>query len=258
MRVYGFIGEKRGAGISKRLIEALNGRLPQETVAFLVGSQLDGLAAEDSAYVRHAFRRHLCELVDEWINSGKLGEEDRPWQRSVSSPLPHGFTERNPPALLFDAEGPYLILMPRSNRNKTLTLAISDGAVAMFIALLDTPSRARLSRCDECGIYFTRAREPKKEMPIYRGSWCANCEGKGGARRTEKSRQRRTQQMVEWAADAKLRWKSDRRHGEQSSWIVDEVNARLPRDWNLISKNWVTRHMNEIEEELERRKHAKS
>ena len=42
---------------------------------------------------------------------------------------------------------------------------------------------ACLSRCIECKTYFVRSRSPKKDKPIYWGTYCSNCKVKGDAKR---------------------------------------------------------------------------
>jgi len=149
-------------------------------------------------------------------------------------------------------------LMPQ-HEGKSLADAVIDGARAMFLQLLDSPACRRLFRCNGCGMYFLRERMPKKDTPIKRGSWCARCkrEGRDRIRRTEDGRNERTRQMVRLAADAWPLWRQDRRHGERAEWIARKVNKRLQASWNPIAKNWVTGHKDEIEAELERRRHAK-
>jgi len=257
MRVYGFVGEKGKTGTSsRRMLQALNGCLPQSVVALLISGEPDGMANHDVAFAAYALRRALCEMVDEWIDTGKSDKEEQPWKRRLSSPLPYGYIERNHPALLFDTEGPYLALMPRWETGKTLNVAITDAAIAMFLQLLDSPGRVRLFRCNGCGSYFLRQRMPKKDTPIYHGSWCGNCKGKGGAQRIKDTRYRRTEEMIGWGADAWVRWRQDRRHGARKEWVARYINKRLPVDRDQIAKNWVARHMKEIELEVERRKHA--
>lgn len=254
MRVVGFVGNKSIPNIW--LLPALNGSLPRLILSVIVTSSEEGIADKDAGFAAHLFTRVFREeMVDKWIDSGKVGEVENPWER-VAPPLPQTFLERNPPVLSMDEEGPYLILLP-SSEGKSLCDAVLDGAMAMFLQLLDSQVCRRLFRCDGCGTYFLRKRLPKKGTLIYRGSWCPNCKGKGSARRTNKSRNKRTEQMVKWAADAWVQWKLDRRHGDRAEWIARKVNGQLRGGWSYIAKNWVTRHVKEIEAEVERRKHAK-
>jgi hypothetical protein len=258
MRVFGYVGGKRWDIPNLWLLPALNGRLPRLILSVIVTSSEEGIADKDAGFAAHSFTRVFREeMVDKWIDSGKAGEVENPWER-VAPPLLESFLARNPPALSVDADGPYLILMPQ-HEGKSLADAVIDGARAMFLQLLDSPACRRLFRCNGCGMYFLRERMPKKDTPIKRGSWCARCkrEGRDRIRRTEDGRNERTRQMVRLAADAWPLWRQDRRHGERAEWIARKVNKRLQASWNPIAKNWVTGHKDEIEAELERRRHAK-
>ena len=139
---------------------------------------------------------------------------------------------------------------------RTLLSLAFDAAAALFLQLLDSPARTRLFRCDGCQKYFMRTRTPKKDTPIFRGSYCAECKGKGAARRTTASRNNRTEEMIGWAADVWEQWRQDRRHGEREDWVARKINAWLPASRNPIARNWVTRNRTRIEVEVERRNHA--
>jgi hypothetical protein len=253
MRVVGFVGDKGGKA-SKRLLQALNGRLPQLTLNSIITGDPDGIPDRDAGQAAYSFQRSLRELLDKWIDSGKTGDGEFPLQRS-SFQLPETYVRRNPPALSMDAEGPYLILVPWKE-GKSFAASVIDGALAIFVQFLDSPECRRLFRCDGCGTYFMRVREPKKDTPIKRGSWCAKCKGKGGSRRTDESRKNRKDERVQLAAEVWEQWKRDRRHGERAEWVARKINERLPSGRNHIAKNWVTRHTKEIEAEVERRNHA--
>ena len=156
--------------------------------------------------------------------------------------------------------GRFEVLMLPAPR-KAPVLRARDIAIYCFVALLDSPTRERFSRCDGCHTYFVRKRMPRKNLPVKRGTYCANCKrkGKDKARRTVDSRESRAKRMIEWAADARAQWKPDRRHGELAMWIARKVNDRLPAGWKPIDQektNWFTRHREEIEAEFERRKQA--
>jgi hypothetical protein len=290
MKVYGFVGEKRGkSGSVEQILRALNGRLSKAAVNALLPDNADGIASEKASIARLAFTLSLRMMVDAWINSAKTEEGEQPWKRTFWPLFLQDHVERNPPLLQIAEEGPCLVMFPHVwDKRKRLPLLVKeplesmltqledmkspsrqfvreimpfafDAAIAMFLQLLDSSERTRMFRCDGCRAYFFRARAPKKDTPIYHGSYCANCKGKGKdrARRTMESRTQRTQEKIGWAADAWAQWKPQRRFGERSDWIVKKVNARLPTDQNPIKVNWLTRHRAEIEAELERRKHAK-
>jgi hypothetical protein len=289
MRVCGFIGDKRGKGGSvENILRALNGRFPQSLINTLVTGKRDGISDNDSPTVSYIFREFLRILVDTWIDSGKTEDGEKPSQRALRAEeklFLQDYVERNPPMLQFSAEGPRLVIVPRnfygrkklSETTKFLEKAffsglqetgpqvqslrktlpnIVDAATAMFLELLDAPERIRLFRCDGCGMYFARTRAPKKGNLISRGSWCANCKGKGSAWRTEKSRDSRAGKIVELAAEFWPKWQPERRHrdGEREEWVANKVNQRQRS--KRITANWVGRHTKEIEAEAERRSHA--
>lgn len=257
MRVFGYVGDNGRGTPNIWLLPALNGRLPRPILSVILTNSEKGIADKDAQFAADSFNRTLREIADKWIDSGRTGEVENPWDR-VASPLLDAFGVRNPPVLSVDAEGPYLILMPHTrNEGKSLAAAVIDGAMAMCLQLLDSPACRRLFRCDGCGTYFMRTRAPKKDTPIYHGSYCADCKrkGKDRIRRTVDGRNQRTQKKLKLAADAWAKWTPDHRHGKRSEWVAKQVTAKLQRG-ETIRVNWVTRHQTEIEAEVERRNHA--
>lgn len=293
MRVYGFVGDKQAKGGDVELIlRALNGHLSPKSLAALLTdpqNKADGIADRDVPLASFSLSTFLRGWVDAWINSAKTEDGEQPRKRSYSPEFLQEYIVRNPPLLRPGAEGPCLVLVPsvwdkqkrlpasvriewekaRSQWPDTespsaqfmqrITPFVWDAAIALFLQLLDSPSKTRLFRCDGCGTYFFLQRLPRKDTPIKRGSWCANCkrDGRDRARRTNESRNQRTEKLIELAAYEWPRWKQDWRHGERSEWVAKQVNKKLPAIANHIAKNWVTRHQKEIEAEVERRKHAK-
>jgi hypothetical protein len=283
MKVYGFVGRERGKNDLRGLLQALNGQLSEQAFrALLFGGEK--VTDADVQITRFLFLKSLRLLVDSWIDSCKTAEYERPWERIVTTSVEShlmAYVQRNPPALDFTSEGPFLLVAPcvwerpkqlpafartkeffhglgeenRERASQNFPFAF-DVALALFLQLLDSPERTRLFRCDGCGVYFMRTRSPKKDPPIYHGSWCAKCKNKGGAERTKNSRERRTAELVGWAADAWEQWKDDRKHGPRMEWILNRVNDRLGNYQNHIARNWVTRHKGEIEAEVERRTHG--
>jgi hypothetical protein len=281
MKVYGFVGQpnRSNTGLDALLLRALNGRLTETDLSLffheLVSEDIKGLM----------LTRLLRFVVDKWIDSGRNGDEESPWKRRPWRGLIRDYFNQNPPELFFTKNGLSLLVgRPRNAHGDGRGLAwfaecvkeirsqlpdgrppdtkslhsAADRATALYLQMLDSPITARLFRCDGCGAYFARTRAPKKGTPISRGSWCANCkrEGNDRKRRTEESRRRRTNQMIEWGADAWLQWQPERRHrdGEREEWVAHKVNKR--QRWRHITANWVTRHQTEIEAEVERRSHA--
>lgn len=284
MKVYGFVGGK--GDLRNHLLQALNGRLSHRSVSTLLTGKPDGIEKEMAQPASIVFRFILCFVVDSWINTGKKEGTEQVWERTaypVLLPL-QDFIERNPPLLRVTAKGPALVLFPQnwdeqkkpSAFLKEAYLSLQrlpdaqllafpsrilpfayDAAMALFLQILDSPARTRLFRCDGCRAYFMRARAPKKDTPIYHGSWCVKCKGKGGAVRTSNSRDRRTAKMIEWAADGWAQWKQGSGRSKRTEWVAQKVNERLGRSRDPIAANWVTRHKGEIETEVERRNHAK-
>ncbi len=254
-------------GVDEKLVPAwiarlLNGKLKE----FWCGPRL--LQGEERDAAIAEFKRTLRGLVDQWIDSGKVNEAlagDTPSQRSITWHSARytkalfetlvKFWNRNPPRVIVELDGSSILEVgPKSasaGSQDSLHMA-REYAIFEFVRLLDSlSSRQRLFRCDGCNRYFVRARAPRKA--IYHGSFCERCTGKGGARRTVESRNRRTQEMIGWAADAWKEWEPTKRFGERTDWIVRRVTAK----GGSIKRNWVTRHQKQIETEVERRDHAK-
>lgn len=289
MKVYGFIGDKRGkSGSVEQILRLLNGRFPQALVNALVTGKADGLAGNDARNANFVFRMILRMFLDAWIDTGKTEGGENASERTFWRNVLQDYVERNPPMVELSEQGPYLVMFPRAwDKQKKLSAFAADGAntmlsqlkevpaeevrslrrimpfiwdtaIALVLQLLDSPERTRLFRCDGCGAYSMRTRAPKKNTPIYHGTWCENCKGKGSAMRTKGSRGTRTERMIGWAADAMEQWRPENRFGKEIDWIVKKVNACLKaagRD--PIKSNWVARHLQEIKTEVERRKHAK-
>ena len=138
-------------------------------------------------------------------------------------------------------------------------------AMYWFARLLDSPFSRLLARCDDCGTYFAYERAPRIDIKV--GTHCANCKSQGSARRMRSTRERRTTELVGFAADVWEQWKPDSRHGPRSQWIADRVNRRTAKIeaksgkkseslFSVITGRWVTQHHTEIEAEVERRKNA--
>jgi hypothetical protein len=218
------------------------------------------------------FKNTLRGLVDQWIDSGRVNQAvtgDNPSERSIvwhSNIYPTAifetlvkFWERNSPRVVVELNGSWTLAVgpkPESAQTQDTLHAARENAIFEFARLLDSLSPERLFRCDACGVYFVRARAPRKDTPIYHGTFCAKCKHRGGVKRVEDRRKQRTAEKIGWAADAWAKWTPSHRHGKRPEWIVAHMNAKLSADEN-ITINWVTRHQKEIEAEVERRNHAK-
>jgi hypothetical protein len=127
-------------------------------------------------------------------------------------------------------------------------------AMYWFARLLDSPFSRLLARCDDCGTYFAYERAPRTD--INGGTHCSNCKKFGSAKRMKSSRDTRTSVLVGFAADVWAEWTPDRRHGKRSDWVAKQVNKRLRDTETPKTGRWVTTRLQEIEAEVERRKHA--
>jgi hypothetical protein len=216
------------------------------------------------------FGKTLRRLVNQWLDSGKDNGIDEPQQRDIlwrSSQYPEPifttlitFWERNRPRAIVGRDGRFTLeLEPKPWLNpKQLSENAHDRAIWVFQQFLQSRQRDLLSRCDFCQRYFVRARKPKKDMPIKRGTFCENCKGIGGARRTVASREQRKKEMVGRAADCWLKWKP--RHGKQEEWIAKQVNRELDKHHRIhdpITRKWVTQNKKSIKAEVKRRNDAK-
>ena len=247
------------------LTAILNGRTPAPLLERLAEVSKESQRTRQEAV--ELFMHTLGDLVDRWIDSGRCDGAEDAWKRNLASqskkesPLIEvlrDYRRRNPPGADVRADGRFELWMLPSLGSTDPMQRARDMGIYCFIALLDSPTRERFSRCDGCSAYFVRARMPKKGWPVKRGTYCRDCEAKGSAIRTEESRSKRMAERIRWATDALLEWKPKRRFGELKDWIVNSVNARLPADQIPIKVNWVTRHWAEIEQEAERRRYAKS
>jgi hypothetical protein len=72
------------------------------------------------------------------------------------------------------------------------------------------------------------------------------------------TRENRTKQMVELAAESWVKCKPMRQHGKRSKWVAKwvaaKMNKTLSRRGGKITGKWVTQHQQEIEAAAERRK----
>jgi hypothetical protein len=283
-------GTKRGEpDYPKVLANTLNGKLPRNSLGQAAGIPYDRPSmhvqgfCNPSRETRDAavteFLDTLRRLSDQWIASGRDQLGEQPWSRNVFWASDtyqeriditlRKFLQRNPPPIESGSDGrletathlwlpvPLAWPFPEPDLEDTLARA-RDFAIFEFLKFLESSCPQRLFKCDGCGAYFVRVRAPRKETPIYHGTFCQNCEHKGGARRTDSTRKQRKAQMIEWAAAYWPKWTE--RNGVRSEWVAEQVNERIehqPISWGTIKGNWVTWHQAEIEAEKERRNHAK-
>jgi hypothetical protein len=259
MKVTGLVAAEESAreGCSRNLLRALNRCLPRKAVNVIITGNADKDASPAAAEIFHyALRRH----VDAWIDSGKSDGVECPYQRVIPHNVLLEYTERNP--VVWDIFAPdrelRLLVAPRNTEQSDQKQAAYDAAVALFIQLLDSPGRARLARCDDCGTYFLRKRMPKRDTPIKRGSFCPEHKGEGAAQRTNATRDRRIKQLIELAAKYWPKCKQEGR--ERSEWVAEKMRLALRQNPNAelfqfssIQGKWATQHQDEIEAEVKRR-----
>ena len=289
MRILGGGTNRGGRDYPKVLADTLNGKFPRNSLGRAAGIPCDRPSLHIQGFCNPSretrgaavteFLDTLRRLADQWIASGRDQLGEQPWSRNVFwvsdayqeriDITLRKFLQRNPPPIWSGSDGrletathlwlptPLAWPFPEPELEDTLARA-RDFAIYEFQKFLESSCPQRLFKCDECGRYFVRVKAPRKETPIYHGTFCENCKHKGGKRRTDSTRKQRKTQMIEWAAECWTKWTEG--SGVRSEWVADRVNARIngqPISWGTIKGNWVTWHQAEIEVEAERRNHAK-
>jgi hypothetical protein len=244
----------------------LNGIAPKSLMKVLMGAYY--VPTEINDLLISEARNHLRRLVDQWIESGRKRSEgggDSPLDRTISWTSPdyatplfeilNGYVKRGNLRARLRGDGRFFLSMePSRVKSSDPFPGAREHATYWFVQLLNDPKRERLTRCDACGTYFLRVRTPKKATPIFRGTFCPNCKGKGGVKRMNATRENRTKQMVELASELWPKWRPLRQHGERSKWVAEMMNRKPRTSRALITGKWVTQHRSEIEAEAKRRK----
>ena len=259
-----------GVSDDGKAVPAWVARLLNEPITeFSCGLRL--LRGSERAAAVAEFKNVLRGLVNQWIDSAKANQAvagDTPSERSIvwHSDLYRApifevlakFWKRSSPRVVVELNGRWTLEVGPKSGYADLQDSVHMArqyAIFEFARLLDSTSPERLFRCDACGTYFVRKRAPRKETPIYHGTFCGECKNRGGVRRVEDGRKLRTAEKINWAADACATWQPGKRSGERADWIVRKVNAKLPAG-ESIKINWVTRHRTEIEAAAKRRNHG--
>lgn len=241
-------------------------QLPYQIALRLNWFRKRGRKIEDSSEA--AFFTALREHVDQWLDSGREGKTDRPETRSIfwcSSPkyreslfsLLNRFAQEASVTTVGEDGVSVRLRVPLRKRG-SMAAQLRDSAKLVFINLLKSPNRYKLFRCDHCGLYDLRQREPREET--LHGTFCDTCKKTStpSAERTEASRNDRLLILAELAAKWWPKW-SSKENPSRSKWIAKKMtDSGLPNWQPSITGNWVTRHVKEIEAALEadRRKHA--
>jgi hypothetical protein len=254
--------------------DLLNGKRQKLVIVHVL--TLGGLrrdrAIQESTFAE--FRDSLGELVNQWIESGKLNRDARgeePLNRNVTWHSPQyptplrdilrRFWERNSLIVMQDAEDgrPTARLDLRHGPKKLAASAFiaREFGIAWFQRLLDSVSPQRLSLCDYCRDYFVRTRTPKKDTPIKRGIYCANCKNMGGAKRRGDGRKALKSDMLEAAAKVWSEWKPSHENPDQRTWLAAQLSRQFKRRLKApLTRRWVSRNLDAIQTEVKRRKDA--
>lgn len=262
MHVYGKWTEEGKRWLPEYVAAVLNGEMPSVHIAGMVDPR--GLNGGTVERVASKYLVALRGLVNNWIDSGRKEDVDSPLERIIPQEVLLDYARENPPYALIDSDGRIGFAMePLALKPTDPEFAAIQRATWDFVQLLDSPVRERLSRCDECGIYFALARMPKVNRPNRNGTFCKEHKGKGRARSTNTARKNREQQMVRLAAELWLEYEQRHRRDGQSEWVARKMNERRanlrrtnPNAYPSIEKNWVTWHQEEIGEEVKRRKYG--
>lgn len=270
MKVFDGIWSKRErADIPEIIARKLNRGLPAVDLAGLAV----GPAETNEALIEQAasaFLSTLGSLVDQWIESGKRLDgsgADSPWNRNTSwtgngYPTSLSVTllkakEGGVPQVQLLEEGRFIVAIhPLYYKHTDPLLRARELGIGDFILLMDAPSRERLSKCDQCKKYFVHARTPKKDALIYYGTFCRDCKGKGGARRTVGTRERRNKRLITLAAHVCRKLKPSQRSDTQSIRVANQVNKRLRQGEQPVTGKWVTQNRRKIQAEIERENNA--
>lgn len=256
--------------VLRQVVDMLN-RVPNANII----SALRGKAqfnAEAVAQAASVFDETIRSVCDQWIDSGRSGPGrlvDTPLDRDVNAILP-GYQRplfdvlaewlgRNIVPLALQRSGELAVIYPNvglAKINDSPSLVGRDFAIGWFKRLLDFPDRYRFARCANpcCQKYFAYARMPKGS--IKNGTFCKKCKGYASVQRTLSTRDRRTKEMVGFAADVWEQRKPNSGHGSHKKWVAEQVSKRLRMTETPKTGRWVTTHQQEIEAEVKRRKHA--
>lgn len=117
---------------------------------------------------------------------------------------------------------------------------VQEKMARLTAELKDLKRQLRTVKCAYCRQEFTSQRTLRGDWPCC-GTY--SCRSRESVRRTEKMRQRQEQELLALAARHWPHWKES--YGPRNYWLASQVNAH----WSgrHITKNWVTRHQEEIE-----------
>lgn len=235
-----------------------------------------------------AYKSTLKDLVDEWIDSGKDPEDDLDFparrelkQGSKTFGAAIRWLETHAPRfqiiggeIVYDFSLPYRHSAAHPSA-KPLD-AVRDAAASEFVALLHSPMKRNLAKCDGCRKYYFR----KKPRSCYKGGkyFCTECKSLGSSKETKAAADTENKEItLQIASAARAKWEglpleSRPKHGEVKRYIVgrlltikEDKIMRLSQRWResqeietkrkvriYRSLTWVSQNFAEIEERAKR------
>ena len=184
----------------------------------------------------------LREYVDEWIATGYENGIEQPAKRRLL-PTPNlsdslaRFQRNYPPEVLVWDTGDLLVRFPSAPEE---SWAEYEEGRLMF-AFLDSDLRHSIAKCLRCGLYFQRSRL----QPVYqRGAFCTDHTKVAGVVR---QRSFENGDLLKRAADAWPKW-TPKKHAIRETWVASEMNARAGSRGRRITRSWVTRNREKIQQ----------
>jgi hypothetical protein len=269
MELEDFWPKEEKKGIEGRVAALLNGDVGWEDLLGVVVAQAELVATlvYSSKRTRHSgpfvgehgvlFKQMLRTLVDNWLRSGQKNEMDEPWARIVPVEDIDDFWQQNRPEIFQEADGRLRVRLGSHYQLNDQSSWARNLAISLFIRLLDSAERERLSVCMECGRYFVRKRRPKRNAAIKLGSWCQNHRDRRKIRSVNATRDTCRARLVQLAAQLSSRHEREKPREMRSAWIVRMVNREILRrpKWYCrppIKGKWVKQNEDDIEREVEK------
>jgi hypothetical protein len=188
---------------------------------------------------RSRFQNALRVNFDSWIEKGKLDPSPKgecPW-----------FTLRHRVGINGIAEY-FLDFDPQLDG--TRPLKPEDEASMWFRLFLTIEGRRLLSRCSECYRYFLRKRLPKGGRQPNYGDFCLEHRSQVRILSTKVNRKRESKRRIKAAATLAAEW-NPKKSRNKWEWVAQKFNAKLPSHPNRMTQSWITRHVKEIQSEMD-------
>lgn len=184
----------------------------------------------------------LREYVDKWIESGYDPQEcEEPFKRRLL-PSPDlwnlgRFLKEHPIQLHTWDTGDLLVRFPPAPERGWEEYE----ADRLMFAFLDSDLRHSMAKCLRCGVYFQRSRL----QPVYkRGAFCTDHTKVAGV---VKQRSDENGDLLKRAADAWPKW-TPKKHAIRETWVAIEMNGRAGSRGRRITRSWVTRNREKIQQ----------